>query len=1001
MKLSDHFPDMENWTPAENHEQANPQVPTPEVQSSPYLRAPLPLPMQYSPDTLKQYNKPGLSSFRTSPIPPSGYPTINSAAAGVTTIIQGQAGATGAAGSGTGNMTFRGQWNSSTSYAANDVVLDNISSYVAVNANSNSEPDSGSANWNLLGKNLNFRGQWLATTAPSTAVHIQSGQVGGTTGPTSLAFGSNNTAGNTIVVYTTAGHNFASGNPDPGYGFSISDTQGNIYTQVGTASAFNAANGWKDTAVYIAANVKAGANTVTATVVGGSPSPPQTTGLVIAEYAGSPSVYPLTYESQNSISGGTITSISTLVATGQPNQVVLIFSGTTINSGAETVLPSGFTGRQAELYDKTIALASSVNYSLNYTGAASGGIIIGLALTNVGGSSYFPFDTVIYLGSTYVCIKAAASSQVPTNTTYWALLSQGTGGVNPLLADYTATALDDGQLISNSTASTFTVKLPAAPPYLGWWTALQNSDSGTIIVNPNGPNLDGSASNVTLAQNQGILVYTDGANYFTERGFGTITSLPSIFNVNATTGAATLANEVANTVFAGPASGGAAAPTFRTLVPGDFAVTFNRKVISSTSYLTISSDVGKALDVQTSSATTITLQVGASTPAFRRDYGHTTGSGSTLTSGTLTLTANDMALLAIGWNAAGGFSVTSVTDTLGNTWAAVPGTLVTNNSLFSGGTTIQIWQTTITTGGSGTITVHWSGSATGTGFVGTEFSGVSVVDQGTSVAANAVPIGAATTTTIANEVVWSYFLTNNGGQANGAGWTTSFTDSSFNLSEYQIETATGTYTSTTTVAGSQQYLANTATLASPITTPFSGFIQNNGTAVVAVTPSSGLINGVASINLFPGQGVTIATDGTNFTAITWTPAVIAKVDSTAQTANIAATTLFAVVTSGRYEVSSYIVETTAGSVSSTLPNVQIVYTDPETSTAITIDSTPVLGVAGIGQTGALTANTVGTASSGVIVISAKASTNIQYQTVNYASTAAGMAYALHIVLTKL
>jgi hypothetical protein len=77
------------------------------------------------------------------------------------------------------------------------------------------------------------------------------------------------------------------------------------------------------------------------------------------------------------------------------------------------------------------------------------------------------------------------------------------------------------------------------------------------------------------------------------------------------------------------------------------------------------------------------------------------------------------------------------------------------------------------------------------------------------------------------------------------------------------------------------------------------------------------------------------------------------------------------------------------------------FADPDTGTSITIDATPILGIAGIGQTGALTSNTIGTASAGVIAINAKASTTIQYQTVNYASTAAGMQYALHIKLEAL
>lgn len=130
------------------------------------------------------------------------------------------------------------------------------------------------------------------------------------------------------------------------------------------------------------------------------------------------------------------------------------------------------------------------------------------------------------------------------------------------------------------------------------------------------------------------------------------------------------------------------------------------------------------------------------------------------------------------------------------------------------------------------------------------------------------------------------------------------------------------------------------------------------------------------------------------------PSELATIDTTGLTANVGATTLYAVPASGEgmYRVSAYVVETVAGSVSSTLPNVQVVYTDKDSNTSVTLDVTPILGVAGIGQTGALTANTVGTVASGVVPIFVKLSTTIQYQTVNYASTLAGMTYALRIKL---
>jgi hypothetical protein len=130
---------------------------------------------------------------------------------------------------------------------------------------------------------------------------------------------------------------------------------------------------------------------------------------------------------------------------------------------------------------------------------------------------------------------------------------------------------------------------------------------------------------------------------------------------------------------------------------------------------------------------------------------------------------------------------------------------------------------------------------------------------------------------------------------------------------------------------------------------------------------------------------------------------VASVDSTGLTANVGATTAYAVPASGAglYRISVSVELTTAASVSSTLPNLQIKFTSADSSTVITIDATPVLGAAGIGQTGALTGNTVGLTSVGVIVVNAKASTNIQYQTVNYASSLAGMAYAIHIIIEAL
>jgi hypothetical protein len=133
------------------------------------------------------------------------------------------------------------------------------------------------------------------------------------------------------------------------------------------------------------------------------------------------------------------------------------------------------------------------------------------------------------------------------------------------------------------------------------------------------------------------------------------------------------------------------------------------------------------------------------------------------------------------------------------------------------------------------------------------------------------------------------------------------------------------------------------------------------------------------------------------------PSIIAQINSTGLTANVAAADLLAAgsVVEGFYRISAVLVCTTAASVSSTMPNAQIIFTDKDSNASVTLDVSPILGAAGLGQSGLLTANVVGTMFSGVVGFYAKVGVAIQYKTINYASTAAGMAYALRIRLEKL
>jgi hypothetical protein len=124
------------------------------------------------------------------------------------------------------------------------------------------------------------------------------------------------------------------------------------------------------------------------------------------------------------------------------------------------------------------------------------------------------------------------------------------------------------------------------------------------------------------------------------------------------------------------------------------------------------------------------------------------------------------------------------------------------------------------------------------------------------------------------------------------------------------------------------------------------------------------------------------------------PAEYAQLNLVNQNANIASATLYAVPSTGAgfYRATCYAVETTPDGASSTLPNIGIGWTDSDSGVALlagTVTSTN-------------TANAAGAFGQGIQVFYAKASTNITYQTSNYASgTAGAMKYAVRIRLEYL
>ena len=125
--------------------------------------------------------------------------------------------------------------------------------------------------------------------------------------------------------------------------------------------------------------------------------------------------------------------------------------------------------------------------------------------------------------------------------------------------------------------------------------------------------------------------------------------------------------------------------------------------------------------------------------------------------------------------------------------------------------------------------------------------------------------------------------------------------------------------------------------------------------------------------------------------------ILSSCVSSAQTANLAATTAITPSVGEGMNVSCQVILTTAATTSSTLPQCVITYTDSFTNTTQTLTLTPVWAAATAGCSGSVT-DTVGNSCQGSTgIIAPKVNTAVQYSTINYASVGGtAMAYQVFV-----
>lgn len=139
-------------------------------------------------------------------------------------------------------------------------------------------------------------------------------------------------------------------------------------------------------------------------------------------------------------------------------------------------------------------------------------------------------------GGTGTVTSVSATTGVAT-TTGSAITGTGTLIATGIVNAQTGTTYsyvdgDRAKLVTHTNGSSIAGTLPQAGGggnfVSGWFMDVQNRGAGTLTITPTTSTIDGAAS-LTLTTAQGIRIFSDGTNYFTQRGreanLGTVTSI--------------------------------------------------------------------------------------------------------------------------------------------------------------------------------------------------------------------------------------------------------------------------------------------------------------------------------------------------------------------------------------------------------------------------------------------------------------------------------------------
>jgi hypothetical protein len=536
---------------------------------------------------------------------------------------------------------------------------------------------------------------------------------------------------------------------------SVSDSLGNTYTlAIGPTTASGARQ-----SIYYAKNIKGGSNTVSVTFNQAAAYP----DIRILEYAGADSTNPLDVTA--AAVGSSTTASSGSATTTTANE--LIFGADTIATG--TPGPgSGFTSRIITSPDSDIAEDRIVSTTGSYSATAP-----------VSPSGYWVMQMATFKASGSGGASAPAVSSVSPN-------SGSTNGGTAVSITGTNFAAGASVTFGGTAATNITV-------------VSSNSISATTPAH--------AAGAVSV-----VVTNTGGQSGTLTSGFTYIAPAPTVSSVSPNSGSTNggTAVTITGTNFAGGATvtfGGTAATNVTVASSTSITATTPAHAAGAVNVVVTntggqSGTLSSGFTYTSSTSTPISfVQVAAATPQ--------TASSTVSVAYKSAQTAGDLNIVVVGWNDTTS-SVTSLTDTLGNTYSLAVGPTTASGARQS------IYYAKNIKGGSNTVTATFNQAAVAVDLRVLEYKGLS---QTSPLDVSAAAVGSSTTassgsatTTSANELIFGADTIATGTPGPGAGFTTRIiTSPDSDIAEDKIVSTTGSYSATAPVSPSGYWVMQMVT----------------------------------------------------------------------------------------------------------------------------------------------------------------------------------------------